>query len=233
MTEYKNRILASLPDEEIERISADMEAVEVRVGDILSEAGEPVAGVFFPESGIVSLIALLPEGGSLEVAPIGREGAVGIWSLTRDAASPWRMLVQADGTVHRLSPADFHKHARQNPRFLEALIGFSGQVLELVSQAALCNRFHPLSERLAFWLLCVHDRIDGDEMEITHEIAADMLGVHRPSATVAFSALESEGGIERRSRGRVVVVDRAALEAAACECYAAVRPLKEEAVRVE
>ena len=219
----RNFLLAGLPADEYVRVRPYLERVRLRMGEILAECGRVPDTVYFPESGVISVLGTLPDRSSLELAVIGREGAAGVAGLTGRAESPWRLLVQADGEACVLSSEDFQQQALVNPQFLRALVNYSGAVMQMMGQAALCNRFHALQPRVASWLLNMHDRVDGDRLRVTHEIVAQMLGVHRPSATVALTQLHATPAIESGGRGQVIVTDRAALEAEACDCYAQVK----------
>ena len=222
MSRSQNAILASLPADEYERLAPHLELRPIKIGDVLLEAGEQVDYVYFPIEGIISLVATTPEGGTIEIAPIGVEGAAGLGVLTSSQPSVWRFLVQATGQAFALPVDEFHRQSLQNPTFLAATVRYVGSLLELVSQATVCNRFHELHQRLAFWLLCMHDRVGRDIISVTQDIVAEMLGVHRPSVTVAMQVLQQAGAIERTRRGQILVSDRDALIATACDCYSAV-----------
>ena len=219
MAKTGNAILDALPQDELTELSSSLTETALTLGSVLMDVDAPVPTVYFPTSGIISMVGTTPEGGTLEVALLGFEGVAGVSALFDRQASPWQFLVQADGHALTLPIDAFHEHIRSKPRFLEAMVRFSMELAVLMSKGAVCNRFHDLSQRLAFWLLCMHDRVRSDELTVTHEIAATMLGVHRPSLTVAMQVIERTRAIDTSRRGRIVVRDRARLEEAACSCY--------------
>ena len=222
-TRPRNRILASLPRDEYERIAGHLEPVRLEPRDVLQEANEPVSRVYFPNSGVVSLLTVMRDGTCLESVVVGSEGAVALNPLLGTRVSPWRWIVQSPGEAEAMPLDAFRRQIGQNPRFLEQLVRYTGVMLAMAMQSAACNRFHSREARCARWLLQMGDRTEADRFPMTHEFLSAMLGVHRPSTTVALGTLVEAGLIERSQRGVVRIADRAGLRQAACECYDTLR----------
>lgn len=219
----RNLILRVLPPGEYEWLSPRLETVEVRPRDVLAEADQPWRWVYFPETMVASVLNTMTHGAVVEVGTIGREGMVGLAVLLDAEASPNRTIGQIAGTARRLAAAAFADGARERPEFQRLLHRYTYAYLAQVSQTAACNRLHDVERRCAPWLLMTHDRVgEAPEFEITHEFLAFMLGVRRAGVSDAMGGLQDDSIISYR-RGRVRVLDRAALEAAACECYGIVR----------
>jgi CRP-like cAMP-binding protein len=189
---------------------------------VLHEAGENVDDGYFMESGMTSILTVMEDGTSVEVGLVGKEGFIGTAILAGFRITPTRAITQAAGGALRVKRAELEKILAQCPR-LQFLLNRYAQVLAVqTSQAAACNRLHNLEERLARWLLMSQDRINSDVLPLTHDFLAQMLGTRRSSVTIAAGILHKAGLIEYR-RGQVAILDRAGLEKAACECYAAVQ----------
>ena len=218
----RNHILASLPPEDLAHLRPQMQVVRLASRKILMAPGETIAAVFFPLSGWFSMIAQLADGRSIEVGLAGAEGMVGLPLLLECDTSLVEVMAQAPTVVLRLEAAAFRKALASNPAWRTRLLRYSLAFQDQVAQTAACNGVHTLDERLARWLLMVHDRCDGDQMPLTQELIAMMLGVQRPGVTRTAQALQRNGLI-RNNRGSVTVTDRAGLEAASCDCYSTVR----------
>jgi CRP-like cAMP-binding protein len=216
-----NRLLGALPEAAWARLRPELEIVQLRLREPFHEAGRPIRHVHFPITGVASIVATLQEGGVVEVATIGNEGLVGLPVLLGAATSPMTTFLQIPGPTARL-PADALRAevARGGP-LVALLHRYTHAFLAQLAQSVACNRRHPLPERLARWLLTTRDRA-GDEFPITHGFMGQMLGVRRAGVTEALQALRRAGALEYR-RGRLRVVDRAALEAASCACYRIIR----------
>jgi CRP-like cAMP-binding protein len=185
------------------------------------EPNAPISHVYFPLSGIVSMVSTMREG-TVEVGTVGCEGMTGIPIVLHADSMPTRAFVQVQGEALRIGAADLRDAIRES-RTLERLLSrYALALFDQAAQSAACNRLHSLEERCAKWLLMTHDRADSDVLPLKQTFLAEMLGVHRPAVTVAASALQRAGMI-RYTRGKVRVVDRAALEGAACDCYAITR----------
>lgn len=219
----ENRLLAALPREEFDRLARQMDEVVLDVGDVVYRAGGPIRHVYFPRSGILSVVVDTDDGGTVEVGTVGREGVAGLAAFLGAGQSPHRVYCQVPPCICRRLPADLFAAEVRRPGPLQSLVFHYAQLaMTLAARSIACNSLHPVEERLARWLLTTHDRVGADEFPLTQQIMSEMLGVRRPSVTVAAGALQKAGLIEYR-RGWVVVLDRAGLEAAACECYRVVR----------
>jgi CRP-like cAMP-binding protein len=216
-----NRILASLPPAERRRLLACCEPVELHFGSTLCEAGEPYRHVYFPLTSFISLLQPLSDHPPLETALIGDEGMLGATLLLGVNDAPLLALVQGSGTALRMTASQLHAALPDSPRLLRALSRYLYVTMAQLSQTTGCMRFHEIEERLARWLLMTHDRAHADHFHLTHDFLADMLGVRRSGITVAAGALQRRRLI-RYTRGEIRIIDRPGLEAASCECYAAV-----------
>lgn len=217
-----NRLLASLPASAFAALRQDLEPVPLPLKQVLSAPGAPVAHVFFPESGMVSLVHPLEDGAQIEVGVIGREGFVGVPALLGADTSPTEAMVQIPGSGLRLAVAVFRDQLRQSQPLSDLLLRYAQALHVQVAQTAACNGRHVLPERLARWLLMARDRADSDELPLSHEFLSMMLGARRVGVTLALGALRT-AGIIRNRHGKVTIVDRAALEEASCECYRSIK----------
>src|SRR5512141_2495213 len=214
-----NRLLSSLPPEEYERILPDLKEVPLKFRVSLHEPGDKMPYVYFPSTGVISMLTVLEDGAAVEIATIGNEGMTDISVFLGLEESDSRLLIQVPGTAMRMNSDRFREHVEQIPS-LRALLGYyTVSMLALVAQSAACNRMHPMVQRCARWLLMTHDRVDAAGFPMTHQFLATMLGVRRPSVSMAAKALRDTGLISYH-RGKVTVLDRRGLEAASCECYA-------------
>lgn len=216
-----NRILASLPPAERRRLMARCETVELRFGSILCEPDQPYRYVYFPLTAFISLLQPLRDHPPLETALIGDEGMLGVTLLLGVNEAPLQALVQGSGSALRMTPAQLRAALSDSPKLLRTLSRYLYVRMAQLSQTTGCMRFHEIEARLARWLLMTHDRAHADHFHLTHDFLADMLGVRRSGITVAAGALQQRRLI-RYTRGEISVLDRAGLEAASCECYAAV-----------
>ncbi|MFP5296544.1 MAG: cyclic nucleotide-binding protein [Caulobacterales bacterium RIFCSPHIGHO2_01_FULL_70_19] len=223
----ENLWLAALAAPDRERLEPHLEERAFRQGQTLYEAGEAVEAVWFPLNGVVSLMTLLADDRMVETAVIGREGLVGVTCGPLNARASSRAIAQIDGSA-ACCPADvFSAALAESDQMRDALSRFTESLLAQVQQNAACNAQHRLDERLARWLLTVHDRADGDRFALTQADIAGMLGVRRATVSEVGSELEGKGLI-RRGRGWVQVLDRPALERASCGCYAMVRSVMKD-----
>jgi CRP-like cAMP-binding protein len=218
----RNHLLAALPSPVLSRLRPKLEPVTLSLGKILLWAEEPIEAVYFLEKGMVSLIAALDEGMRAEVGIIGREGIVGMPLVFGVDTSFVEAQVQIPGSALRMSSTMFQKELEESPLLRALLLRYAEAAQAHVSQTAACNARHGLEQRLARWLLMVQDRTEGNELPLTQEFLAAMLGVHRPSITVTAGILQRAGLIQYRS-GNITIFDRSGLEAAACECYGLVK----------
>ena len=213
----RSRFLDSLPQDLQGAIASDLDALTVRRSDVLHRAGEPIDYVYFPTSCLVSMVAAVEKGSSVEAATAGSDGFVGVSALLGMERADITAVVQMDGETLRMRIRDFRRHLADE-RFRERLGAFVAKTLATIAQTAACNAFHPVQERLARWLMLVRDSTEREEFPLTQEFIAVLLGVHRPTVTIAIRRLESAGLIEH-SRGLIRIIDSLALAQAACECY--------------
>lgn len=217
-----NRILSSLPLDEYERILPDLKAVPLRFRISLHEPGDKMPYVYFPNTGVISMLTVMDDGAAVEIATIGNEGMADLFVFLGLEESDSRLLIQVPGSAMRMESARFREHVQQLPS-LRAILGhYAVALFALVAQSAACNRMHPMTQRCARWLLMTHDRVDAAVFPMTHDFLSEMLGVRRPSVSVAAETLRNAGLITYH-RGKVTVLDRPGLEAASCECYRLMR----------
>lgn len=218
----RNYLLAALPENELSRLRPALEPVRLPLGSIVFDAGERIRHVYFPVAGIVSLLYVTQSGKCTELAVIGREGMVGASLALGSETTPHQSIVQSAAEFFRL-PADTLKEGfAQGGRLRLVVLRFTQSLIAQICQTAVCNRHHSLEQRLCRWLLLSLDRLPDNRLQMTHDLIANMLGVRRQGVTEAAGKLV-EQGIVTYSRGLVTIVDRAGLEARACECYAGVR----------
>jgi CRP-like cAMP-binding protein len=221
-TRPRNKILARLTDADYGRLKPDMEMVTLDYKQSLIEPNERIEHVFFVESGVVSLVTDLQEGGIIECGTVGNESVVGTPVLLGVERTTSRYFVQIPGRAIRL-PADVVVAERKRGGPLaETLLRVSQATMAMLSQCVACNRAHAVELRMSRWLLMTHDRVDGDTFPLTQEFLAQMLGVHRPAVNIAGGALQ-RAGLINYSRGEITITDRPGLEASACECYKVIR----------
>ena len=215
-----NHLLERLPLNQRKAVLKRFEEVELVFGTTLLEVGQRFEHVYLPLTGYISLLWDLTDNKSLEVGLVGNEGMVGATLLLDVNAAPTRALVQGAGTALRMTVAQFRRALRDFPALQPLLNHYMYVVMTQIGQTAACTRFHDVNRRLARWLLMTHDRANADQFRVTHQFLAVMLGVRRSGVTIAAGALQKEGLI-RYARGNITIVNRPALEATACECYAA------------
>lgn len=218
----ENRLLAALPLKEYRRLLPELKLVTMRFAEILYEPGDPIRHVYFPNDSIVSLLSVAGERATLEVGAVGNEGMANIAAFLGVGTSRHRALVQSAGTAMRMRAGTLRKEAERDGPLRRLLHLYTHSLLTQVSQSAACNRFHLAEERLARWLLMTRDRLRSDEFRLTQEFMSEMLGVRREGVSKAAGALQRSKLISY-SRGHIRVLDRAGLEAVACECYLVVK----------
>ncbi|HEY2978077.1 MAG TPA: Crp/Fnr family transcriptional regulator [Burkholderiaceae bacterium] len=217
-----NRLLAALPDAEWERWRPKLELVEMPLGKVLYESGSTLTHVYFPTSSIVSLLYVLEDGASAEIAVVGREGIVGISLFMGGASTPSRAVVQSAGQAFRLAANLMLQEFNRAGPVLHLLLRYTQALITQMAQTAVCNRHHSLDQQLCRWLLLSLDRLESRELVMTQELIANMLGVRREGVTEAAGDLQKDGLIRYR-RGHITVLDRPGLEQRTCECYAVVK----------
>ena len=218
----RNHLLAALAAGDFALLAPALRRVDLDLMQVLHEPERPVEAVYFPESGMVSMLAPLDEGLLLEVGIAGREGLVGLAVVLGGGSPATEAMVQAPGTALRVGAVALREALHDGPALRASLLRYVQAFLTQVAQTAACNARHGLEERFARWLLMAHDRAEGDEFPMTQEFAAMMLGVRRAGVSVAAGALQ-RAGVIGYERGSVAVLDRAGLEAASCACYGAAR----------
>jgi CRP-like cAMP-binding protein len=218
----RNRILRALPSSELERLMPELEHIHCGREQVLIDADSPLDHVFFPDSGVVSVVALYADGSIIEMATIGREGCTAIQAVFGAETSSVRLLVQIPGDAAKMPRAAFTRAMESTPSFRSLMYAYIQAFLEQVLVSVACNGAHSLKQRLARWLLMMRDRSDDDVLQITQNLLAEMLGVQRPSITNAARELE-RAGLIARGRQQLKILDRQGLTAASCECYQLVR----------
>ena len=214
----ENRLLAALPREEYARILPHLGSTSFELGEILYESGGRLEHVYFPTNAIISLLSLMGDGASAEMGMAGREGLVGVALFMGGDTMPNRAVVQSAGAAVRLRAQVAQEEFARGGAFQSLLLRYTQALLTLMSQTAACNRLHTIERQLCRWLLLSRDRLDTDELIMTQELIANMLGVRREGVTAAARSLQRQGFISY-VRGHIWILDRRGLEAAACECY--------------
>lgn len=217
-----NHLLAALPTAEWQRWHSQLELVNLRLGQVLYEAGGKMSYVYFPIDSIVSLLTVLEDGDSAEIAVVGNEGIVGVSLFMGGETTPSRAVVQSAGRSVRLSAHVLKTEFRTSPAVMHLLLRYTQALITQMTQTAACNRHHSLDEQLCRWLLLSLDRLHVNQLIMTQELIANMLGVRREGVTEAAGRLQRAGLISY-TRGKINVLDRAGLEKRSCECYAVVK----------
>jgi CRP-like cAMP-binding protein len=217
-----NELLASMPVPEWERIGDQLEPVDLSLGQVLYESGSKMSHVYFPTTAIVSLLYVMEDGASAEIAVVGREGVVGIALFMGGETTPSRAVVQSAGTGYRLGSRVMKDEFNRSGPVMHLMLRYTQALITQMAQTAVCNRHHSLDQQLCRWLLLSLDRLRGDDLVMTQELIANMLGVRREGVTAAALTLQKLGLI-RYARGHITVLDRPGLEARVCECYAVVK----------
>jgi len=218
----QNYLLAALPSTEYERFADDLELVELTRGDVLYESGSQLAHVYFPTTCIVSLLYVMEDGASAEIAVVGNEGIIGVAIFMGGETTPSRAVVQSAGSAYRLRGQLLKREFSRSAAMQHLLLRYTQALLTQMAQTAVCNRHHSVDQQLCRWLLLSLDRLESNELMMTQELIANMLGVRREGVTDAAGKLQAAGLIQY-SRGRITIIDRPALEAQACECYKMVK----------
>jgi CRP-like cAMP-binding protein len=217
-----NRLVAALPEEDYQDLLPVLEAVRLPLGMALYESGGAQGYVYFPTSSIVSLLYVLADGSSAEIAVTGCEGLVGIALFMGGETTPSRAVVQSAGHGYRLKAAVLKRKFEEGGALQLLLLRFTQALITQMTQTAVCNRHHAVDQQLCRWLLLSLDRLPANDLVMTQELIANMLGVRREGVTEAAGKLQADGLIEY-SRGKITVLDRTKLEARVCECYAVVK----------
>lgn len=218
----QNHLLATLPAAEFERIAPHLELISMSLGKVLYESGSQLQYVYFPTSAIASLDYVTESGASSEIARVGNEGVIGISLFMGASTTPSRTIVQTAGHGYQLKAGVLMKEFDRAGIMQHLLLRYTQALITQISQTAVCNRHHSIGQQLCRWLLLTLDRLPSNELTMTQELIASMLGVRRESITEAARHLQQAGCISYH-RGHISVLDRPALESRACECYAVVK----------
>lgn len=218
----QNYLLAALPQVEADRLYPHLELVSLPLGEVLYESGDRLQHVYFPVLSIVSLLYVMADGASAEIAVVGNEGIIGIALFMGGETMPNRAVVQSAGYAYRLTGQVLKEEFNRAGELQHLLLRYTQALLTQMSQTAVCNRHHSVDQQLCRWLLLSLDRLPSNELSMTQELIANMLGVRREGVTEAAGKLQ-RAGLIHYSRGRITVIDRPGLEARACECYQVVK----------
>jgi CRP-like cAMP-binding protein len=217
-----NRLLAALSHEEYQKLAPQMEYVSFSLGEVVYEFGGHLDYVFFPTTSIISLLYTMENGASAEMGLTGNDGVVGIALFMGGGTMPNRAVVQSGGLAIRMKAKVLQNEFARGGKFQRLLLRYTQALITQISQTAVCNRLHSVEQQLCRWLLLSHDRVPGDDLIMTQELIADMLGVRREGVTVAAGRLQDAGAISY-VRGHIKILDRRGLEDTVCECYKVVR----------
>lgn len=217
-----NGLLAALPHAELERLQGMLEPADMPLGKVLHEPGTRLEHAYFPTTAVVSLVCMLEDGGSVEVAVVGHEGFIGVSLLLGSDTMPIRAMVQHAGEGYRIARKQFLEQVQHSGALRRLTLRYTQALIAQVMQTVACTRHHTVDQRLCCWLLLILDRSRSPELRMTQEMIASMLGVRREGITEAASKMQAAGLI-RYGRGVIQVIDRPGLEARACECYQTVR----------
>jgi CRP-like cAMP-binding protein len=217
-----NRLLAALPSEEYKRLAPGLQKVSFRLGEVVYEFGGHLDYVYFPTSAIVSLLYTMENGASAEMGLTGNDGVVGIALFMGGGTMPNRAVVQSAGNALRMKAKQLQDEFARGGKFQHLLLRYTQALITQISQTAVCNRLHSVDQQLCRWLLLSHDRVKADELIMTQELIADMLGVRREGVTVAAGRLQDAGAISY-VRGHIKILNRIKLEETVCECYRVVK----------
>ena len=219
---YQNHLLEALPKSDFERLAPHLELIPMKLGDVLYEPGAKQRYVYFPVTSIVSLLYVMENGASAEIAIVGNEGILGISLFMGGDTTPSRAVVQSAGHGFRLKAQVLKKEFGRFGPMLRLLLRYTQALITQMAQTAVCNRHHSVDQQLCRWLLLSLDRLSSNELTMTQELIANMLGVRREGVTEAAGKLQDAGLIHYR-RGRITVLDREGLEGRSCECYQVVK----------
>jgi CRP-like cAMP-binding protein len=218
----RNRLLLALPAGNLKRLMPELEQIPCQEGDVLLDADSSLDKIFFPNSGVVSVVAVYEDGSIIEMATVGREGCTGFQAVFGAKSSSVRLLVQIPGSAVKISRASFTRAMESMPSFRNLMYAHVQAFLEQVLVSVACNGAHSLTQRLARWLLMMRDRSDDDTLRITQSLLAEMLGVQRPTITNAVRELQ-RADLIAPGRRQVTILNRQGLMGASCECYQLVR----------
>jgi CRP-like cAMP-binding protein len=214
----KNYLLAALPAADFARVESKLEAVSLKLGEVLYEAGDKLEYVHFPTTAIISLLYIMENGATAEIGVIGNDGVCGYALFLGGDSMPNRAVIQSAGDGFRMKAKDLKAEFALGGLFQMMLLRYTQALLMQISQTAVCNCLHPIEQQLCRWLLLSHDRLESDKLEMTHDLISNMLGVRREGITLAAQKLVKRNLI-KSVRGTMTVLDRRGLEDSVCECY--------------
>jgi CRP-like cAMP-binding protein len=217
-----NRLLNLIPTGEFHRLKSVLQRAELSARQVVYEHGSEIEVLYFPTTCVLSTVTIMLDGHAIEVATVGNEGLSGQAAFSTVTTSPHRVFAQIAGKAWRVDAKEFNRELGRLPKLREIITNYQQAFLFQVSQSVACNGLHVLIARCCRWLLMTHDRVDGDEMSLTHEYLSFMLGVRRPGITETLQSLQNRAFI-RYTKGKITVVNRSGLEDLACECYLNVR----------
>lgn len=213
-----NRILAALPHEDFARIAPHLTTVRLERDEVVYIAGDQIRYVYFPISGLMSLLSTTETGSTVEVAMVGNEGIVGLPVILKNSMIPYEVAVQTETEAYRIKAEDFQEEFDKGEALHELILRYLNVLIAQISQSALCHRFHTVEEALGGWLLMVQDRVTTESLNLTQENISHALGVPRTGVTMAAGSLQ-RAGLIRYSRGKIMILDRERLEGHSCECF--------------
>jgi len=217
----KNHLLAALPDEEFAQLKFKLELVSFKLGDVLYESGDKMDYAYFPTTAIISMLYVMENGATAEIGVVGNDGLIGNALFMGGNTTTSRAIIQSSGEAFRMKAKDVKAEFKLGGGFQEMMLRFTQALLTQISQTAVCNRLHTVEHQLCRWLLLSHDRLDSDNLVMTHDLISNMLGVRREGVTLAAQKLAKRKLI-KNVRGTISIIDRQGLEEAVCECYAVV-----------
>lgn len=218
----ENKLLNALPEQSKSRLFPQLKLVELPLGKVIFDAGQSVSAVYFPIDSIVSLLSIMADGSSAEISVVGNEGLVGIAVFMGGESTPNCAIVQSAGVAYRLPAGELRSEFNTNQEIRMLLLRYTQALIAQMAQTAVCNRHHSIDQQLCRWLLLSLDRLSSNNLTMTQELIANMLGVRREGVTEAAGKLQKLGVITYR-RGHITVTNREKLEALCCECYAVVK----------
>jgi CRP-like cAMP-binding protein len=218
----QNQLLDALPPEERARLFPHLKLVTLPLGSVLYESGDAQRYIYFPVDSIVSLLYVLKDGASAEIAIVGNDGAIGVALFMGGTTTTNRAIVQSAGVAYRLTGERLKQEFERHGKMLHILLRYTQALITQMAQTAVCNRHHSVDQQLCRWLLLSLDRLESNKLSMTQELIANMLGVRREGVTEAAGKLQDLGVIQY-SRGKITVLDRPRLEALCCECYSVVK----------
>jgi CRP-like cAMP-binding protein len=213
-----NHLLAALPEAEYLRLKSHLEAINFKLGEVLYESGDRLEFAYFPTTAIISLLYIMENGSTAEIGVVGNDGVLGMALFMGGETTTSRAIIQSAGAAFRLKAKDLMEEFTLGGVFQKMLLRYGQALMTQISQTAVCNRLHSVEQQLCRWILLSHDRLETDEIVMTHDLISNMLGVRREGVTRAAQKLQ-EKGLIKNHRGAITLLDRQGLEAAVCECY--------------